>query len=309
MSSGLRGDRRLVVIGLAALAGCAEVPTQPAPAPAPLVAARPSAHEERVRQAVAKHQKLAREYRQAGDLASAAVQWQLVTLLAPGDAAARQELAAVRAEIARRVQENLAAGDAALRAGDADKAAEATLRALALDPDNAEAAKDLREIEGRRAARIQAARAAKAGGTNGPAMAAAPAAPAANGGQRPTAAAARPAAPAPAAARAPAPAAATAVADGYGYEQPLEMFKAGDTVGGLRDLRRYVDANPGDRAARAKIGGAVYDRAIELEAQGAREQAFTLYEQAVALRGEPGLGWNLRIQSLRKSLSDRPGRT
>jgi tetratricopeptide (TPR) repeat protein len=45
-------------------------------------------------------------------------------------------------------------------------------------------------------------------------------------------------------------------------------------------------------------------RAREVEAQGAREEAFTLYEQAVALRGEPGLGWNLRIQSLRKSLSE-----
>jgi tetratricopeptide (TPR) repeat protein len=296
MSIRSRGERRFLVLGLAALAGCAEIPTQPAPAP--FSAPRPSAHEERVRQAIAKHQRLAREYRQAGDLASAEVQLQLVTLLAPGDAAARQELAAMRSETARRAQENLSAGNAALRAGDMDKAADAMLRALALDPDNEEAAKELREIEKRRAARIQAARAGKAGGTNGAAIAAAPAAaPTTNGHPRPVA----PRTAAPAVAQTAAPA---VTAEGYSYEVPLEMFKAGDSVGGLRDLHRYVDANPGDRAARMKIGAAVYDRAIELEAQGAREQAFSLYEQAVALRGEPGLGWNLRIQSLRKSLSE-----
>jgi tetratricopeptide (TPR) repeat protein len=296
MSVRAHGERRLLVLGLAALAGCAEIPTQPAPAP--LSAPRLSAHEERVRQAIAKHQRLAREYRQADDLASAETQLQLVTLLAPGDAAARQELAAIRGETARRVQESLSAGNAALRTGDTDKAADAMLRALALDPDNEEAAKELREIEKRRATRIQAGRAAKAGGTNGAAVAAAPtAAPTTNGNHRPAA----PRTAAPAGAQA---AVLPVTAEGYGYEVPLEMFKAGDTVGGLRDLQRYVDANPGDRAARTKIGAAVYDRAIELEAQGAREQAFALYEQAVTLRGEPGLGWNLRIQSLRKSLSD-----
>jgi tetratricopeptide (TPR) repeat protein len=109
--------------------------------------------------------------------------------------------------------------------------------------------------------------------------------------------------PRPAAPR-PAVTAPATTADVYDYEQPLEMFRAGDTAGGLRDLRRFVDANPGDKAARNKIGAAVYDRARDLEAQGAREEAFTLYEQAVALRGEPGLGWNLRIQALRRTLGE-----
>jgi len=231
-----------------------------------------------VRQSIARHQQLAREYRQSGDLASAAIQWQLVTLLAPGDGSAKQELAATRAEITRRVQENLGAGSAALKAGDYDRASEAMLKVMALDPENAEAAKDLREIERRRAAKVQAARAAK---VNGESVAY-------NGRAQPSRASA-PATPAP---------------EAVDSELPLEMFKAGDTEGGLRDMRRYVDANPSDKAARNKLGTAVFDRARELEAQGSREQAYALYEQAVALRGEPGIGWNLRIQTLRKSLSD-----
>jgi hypothetical protein len=62
MSSRLRGCRRLLVVALATLAGCAEVPPQPS---APVFfAPKPSAHEERVRQAVARHQQLARGSRQ-----------------------------------------------------------------------------------------------------------------------------------------------------------------------------------------------------------------------------------------------------
>jgi tetratricopeptide (TPR) repeat protein len=267
---------RSLVVGLALLAGCAQVPL--APPDAPKAAPRLSPQDERVRLAVAKHQQLAAQYRQAGDLAAAATQYQILTLLAPNDGTFRTELAATRAEIGRRVKENLAAGNAALRSGDADRAADAMLKVLALDPENAEAAKDLREIEMQRLSRIQAGRAAKAGGAGA----------VANGTPR------------AAAQRTPA----TAASDAYELEQPLEMFKAGDTAGGLRDLKAYVDANPNDRAARNRIGNAVYDKAREQEDQGSREQALALYEQAVALRGEPGLGWAPRIQALKKTLGN-----
>jgi tetratricopeptide (TPR) repeat protein len=276
MSSGVRFHRRSLIAGLALLAGCAQLP--PAPPPEPGGAPRLSPQDERIRAAIAKHRQLARQYKDAGDLAAAATQFQILALLAPNDHTFRNDLVATRAEIDRRVRENLAAGNAALRSADADRAADAMLKVLALDPENAEAATQLREIEKQRLARIQASRAAKAGGGA-----------AANGAQR-----------AAAAPRAPA----TAASEAYDLEQPLEMFKAGDTVGGLRDLRGFVDANPNDKAARNRIGTAVYDRARELEDQGSREQALAFYDQAVALRGEPGLGWTVRIQSLRKSLGN-----
>ena len=90
----------------------------------------------------------------------------------------------------------------------------------------------------------------------------------------------------------------------YDLEQPLEMLRAGDVNGGLRELRAYVDANPGNRAARQKIGAAVADRARELQTKGSREQAYQLYEQAVALRGESTPEWNTQMQALRRALSD-----
>jgi tetratricopeptide (TPR) repeat protein len=260
----------LLSVGLALLAACAEVP----PAPAPATRAAP--HDEQLARAIARHQQLAQQYKQSGDLAAAAAQWQILTVLAPGEGTYSRELAETRALIDRRARENLAAGTAALKNGETDRAAEAMLRVLALDPQNADAAQVLRDIEKRRLARIQAGRAAK---VNEAAAAA----------SSRTAAARQ---------------STSDVGDAYSLEQPLEMFRAGDTAGGLRDLRRFVDANPNDKAARIRVGTVVYDRAKELEAQGQREQALGLYEQAVALRGDAAPGWTARIQALKKALGD-----
>jgi tetratricopeptide (TPR) repeat protein len=161
----------------------------------------------------------------------------------------------------------------AMNAGDLDRASATMLRALALDPSQPDAAKMLREIDRRRLTRIQADKAAKA---------------------TPQGEAARSAS----AARA-----SSEVNDGFDIEQALEMVRAGDTSNGLRDLRAYVDANRGNRAARQRIGNAVADRARELEDQGAREQAVTLYEQAVALRGDANAPWAGRMNALKKTLS------
>ena len=158
------------------------------------------------------------------------------------------------------------------------------LAVLSLEPDNADAAKSLREIEKRRQAKVQASRAARVGATaaaNGQAVAAPRAMNGAANGGGPNG----------------------NVADGYDLEQPLEMFRAGDTVDGLRDLRRYVDANPGDRAGRTRIGTVVYERALE-EEKASKEQALPLFEQAVSLRGEPAPGWSAHIQGVRKALAE-----
>ena len=151
-----------------------------------------------------------------------------------------------------------------MAAGDLDRASRAMLRVLALDPNQPDAAAALREIDRRRLTRIQADRAAKVGRIEdtvaiaGAARAQATANNNDGGGG----------------------------GDGFDLEQALQMLRAGDTTGGLRDLKAFVDANPGNRAARQRIGAAVADRARELEDQGSREQALKLYEQANALRGE-----------------------
>jgi len=197
------------------------------------------------------------------------VQWHLVVLLAPTERKYQRELDTVNAAIRQGVREQLQAGNAALKGGDNERATQAMLRVLALDPANDEAAKALREIDRQRISRIQGDRAQKL---------------------RPVDVAASKSA--------------SGDAGVYDLEQPLEMLRAGDVSGGLRELRAYVDANPGNRAARQKIGTAVAERARELQSKGSREQAYALYEQAVSLRGESTPEWTAQMQALRKALSE-----
>ena len=264
---------RLVVVASLAVAGCAQVPADrpPAAPAAPAVSAAPASRP--LGDAIVRHRKLADDARRAGDLASAAQQLQILTVLAPDDQSFSRELAEVRATIDKEARDSVLAGTAALSAGDLDRAGAAMLRALALDPSQPDAAKALREIDRRRLTRIQADKAAKVAQQGEP--------PARNSATR----------------------AQAEVNDGFDIEQAIEMLKAGDASNGLRDLRAYVEANPNNRAARQRIGNAVADRARELEDQGAREQAANLYEQAVALRGDANAPWAARMTALRKKLS------
>lgn len=246
-------------------------------APPPVGAPAPSAPSVGgpVADEIARHRKLADTARQSGDLAAAATQWQILTLLAPDDDAFRRELATTRAAIAREVRDQLAGGSAAMSAGDLDRANLAMLHVLALDPTQQEAAKTLREIDRRRITRIQADRAAKVRGDDMAAVRGTP--------------------------RTSSPAAESA--DGFDIEQAIEMFRAGDAAGGMRDMKSFVDANPGSRGVRQRIGTVVAERGRELENQGAREQALVLYEQASALRGDGNGAWVARIAPLKKALS------
>jgi tetratricopeptide (TPR) repeat protein len=264
------------------LAACAQAPIQTPPPPAPQAAPAPS--DTTLAATIARYRQSAQRAEQAGDLAAAERDWHVVALLAPDDSAVRAQHDAVRAAIRRGVRENLQAGNAALTAGDPDRASAAWLKVLGLDPDNAEALKALREIDrqklqrvaGGRAARVNQATAGTANGSTG------------TNGSTGRQVAAR----------------TNESVESYDIDQRIEMFRAGDLDGGLREFRAFVDANPGNDAARARIATVVYQRAGELEGKGSREQALTLYEQAVSLRGKPVAEWNSRMQSVRKALSD-----
>ena len=263
----MRLQNAMALCGVVLLGACAQAPVVTNP---PLDLPRASPADDGRKQTIARHQHLAQQARDGGDLASAAIQWHIVVLLAPGVTRYRREQEAVNAAIRQGVRDQLQVGNAALKSGDNERATQAMLRVLALDPTNDEAAKTLRDIDRQRVSRIQGERAQKL---------------------RPVDIAALKSG------------ASEAVAL-YDLEQPLEMLRAGDVNGGLRELRAYVDANPGNRAARQKIGAAVADRARDLQSKGSREQAYMLYEQAVALRGETTPDWTVQIQVLRKALSD-----
>ena len=276
--------RAAAAVAVAVLVGaCAQAPTAPEePAPAPLIRSDGARDE-----AVRRHRELAREARAAGARATAVDHLHVVAMLAPGDEAARRDAETLRAEIQRGVRENLEAGRAAMRSGDNAKASTAFLHVLALEPRNAEAARNLREIDRQNMARAQANRAARVRVEDLFA----------------DARAARAAPPAGYAAAPAAAASATGVANDYDLEQRIEMLRAGDSATALRELKAWVDAHPKDRAGRQRVGAAVAERAKELEARGQREAALGLYEQALALRGEPQAEWSSRIASLRKSVA------
>jgi tetratricopeptide (TPR) repeat protein len=253
------------------LAACAEIPTTPQPE-----AAKTSPADASIASAIAAHRQQAEHDASVGDLAGAAREWHILTLLAPGNAqfAARRE--ATRTAIAQGVRENLQSGNAALRGGDADRASAAMLKVLALDPDNSEAMKALRDLDRQKLSRIQNNRAARAT-------------------QAANAAANRPA---------PGSAATADASESYDIDQPIEMFRAGDVDGGLKELRAFVDANPDNQPARQRIASIVYERGREAEGKGAREQALMLYDQASTFRGKPLPEWTEQAQKLRKALSD-----
>ncbi len=264
----------MALTGVLLLAACAQAPVDITP----LADARRASPADDARgQAIDRHRQLAQRARETGDFATAALEWRVVVLLAPEEPKYRRELESVNAAIREGVREQLHIGNVALKGGDNERATQAMLRALALDPANEEAARALREIDHQRIARIQTDRAQKLRPVDINAL--------------------------KASANAASSAASEAVAQ-YDLEQPLEMLRAGDVNGGLRELRAYVDANPGNRAARQRIGNAVAESARELASKGSREQAYRLYEQAVALRGETTPEWAGQMQALRKNLSN-----
>ena len=193
---------------------------------------------------------LARQHLAAGDPRAAAVEWQILTLLAPQNPDFRRELAASRDAAQRGARERLDAARAAQRNGQAERAVEAYVQALASNP-----------ATPRPHGRCASSTASAMPGSR----------PIARPGRRTTMAA--PARTAPG----------DGPGDGYDLDQALEMLAAGDLAGGLRDLKAWVEANPRQRATRQRIGAAVYDKGRELEAAGAREQALSAYESAVAL--------------------------
>lgn len=258
----MRGQSRWLPIVAIAAAGCAQQPPAPERAPAP----PPARARSDVDRAIEARIALARRHQAAGNPRAAAAEWQVLTLLAPDDPEFRRELAASRDAARRLAQERLDAARAAQRNGQAERALEAYVQALAFDPGNDEAARALRELDRQRFARIQQDRAARARNE---------------------------------AATAPRPA-----ADAYDVDQALELLAAGDLAGGLRDLKAWVDAHPRQRATRQRIGTAVFDKGRELEAAGARDQALIAYEAAVTLHGEAPAAWTARIAALRKSIAD-----
>lgn len=226
---------------------------------------------------IAQRQQLAKRLATDGDLAAAAAHWQVLTILDPDDAGFRKELQSTRSAASRLAASHYTNGMAALNNGETDEAARLMLRVLALQPDNADAMKVLRNIETERIARVQSARAnrvrkneelAKKNGQDAgsPDM--------------------------------------TEYRRSYDLEQTIELFVAGDALGGLRELHRYVVANPKEKAGRKRISEVVFEQAQKFDTGATRERAAFLYEEAIKFRAEPTPAWDARLATTRKALAN-----
>jgi tetratricopeptide (TPR) repeat protein len=261
--------RTAIAVACAALAACVPAPPIEDSEPPAVRTVPPAAGSSYRGAAILRHARLAAAAREAGDLAAAADHEEVLVLLAPEDPARRKALQGTREAIRRATRAQAESGLAARRTGDLGAARDAFLRVLALDPDNADAAKALREIDFAVMAKSQSDRAARVRATDDIIASAK-----------------------------------TRAAESFDLEQRLELVRAGDLNAGLRELRSWVDANPGDRASRQRIGAAVAEKARELESKAQREAALGLYEQAASLAGAGTPEWTQRMQALRKALGE-----
>jgi tetratricopeptide (TPR) repeat protein len=138
---------RVALLGMLALAGCASAPAPPAVTMDDEVAPLPP------RQAVGAdgfEQRLRERALQAGrqgQLLEAATSWEILTVLRPGQREYRDRLEETRELIDQALPDRLQRGAQAFKRGELDAAAAHYIAALALAPDNAQAADALRNIE------------------------------------------------------------------------------------------------------------------------------------------------------------------
>ena len=260
------------------LAACADMPVPPPRVDMPLSqlrAATPQSTDARLGDSLEQRRQIARQRFADGDLAAAAAQWQILVLLAPDEASFRQELEATQSTLTRSAAAAYQSGLTALKQGDSDEAARLMLRVLALDPEHVQAGQILRKIEKERIARIQSEKANRAR-------------------REDERLAIRPQ---------PTISRTTEYRRSFDLEQTIELFVAGDESGGLRELRRYVEANPDDKVGRNRISAIVAEQAQKLDTAATRERAASLYEQAVSLRGEAPPAWASHLDVLRKTLA------
>ena len=148
-----RPSAPLLAAGLLALAGCASAPPS---GPAAEHAAPASSGQQE--QAIGRFEGLQRvralQLEDEGQWADAAWTWEVLVVLRPAHAPYRERAAALRQRIAAAVAEQLDRAEAALRRGAPDQAATHYLRALALQPDHAQAADALRALERERNRRM-----------------------------------------------------------------------------------------------------------------------------------------------------------
>lgn len=135
------------------LTGCAGTPPS-RPGAEPLALPLPGQQEQAIGRFEGEQRVRALQFEDEGQWADAAWTWEVLVVLRPAHAPYRERAAALRQRIALAVAEQLERAQAAQRRGAPDQAATHYLRALALQPDHAQAADALRALERERNRRL-----------------------------------------------------------------------------------------------------------------------------------------------------------
>ena len=286
MSGWLGASRLIAPISALVLASCASGPEpaappqeRPAVSPAPATVQDPHPRsppptelplEQRERETA---ERLMQEARWT----EAIPHWEVLEVLHPDQPAYTKKLAEAKSHAGSIAAEHLQQARQARQQGQNDRAFVLYLKVLSANPDSAEAAQALREMEkdGARRAYVGAlsrggSNEAMAGvrrGSNGP--------PPPSAGER------------------------------GDLDSAIMLLHQGDTVAAVQALEGYVRKNPRDDLGRRTLQDAYVELARQRTQEGKKEEALAYLEKAQAMRdGKSSQGLSRSIQSLRKEIAE-----
>ena len=213
------------------------------------------------------HREKALRLQQQQRWADAAVEWEILTLLAPQNVEYRNQQREARARIAKGVDESLKSADEARQRGDLAAANHAYLRALSFDPANTTAAEALSRIEQESHRQNMRTRVAQMSKDATP--------------PRPTTASER-----------------------RDLEFGVLLLRQGDYTGSIKTLEKYLRGSPKDELARRYLADAHFQLGQQRLEQGKKEDALSQLENAKGTHEQDAAELKASIDTIRKALSE-----
>jgi hypothetical protein len=283
MSRWLGAGRLIAPIGALVLASCASGPEPVAPqerpitSPVPTRVAHPRPPPPTELALEQRERETAERLMQEGRWTEAIPHWEVLQLLHPDQPAYAKKLADAKARASTAATEHLLQARQARQQGQNDRAFVLYLKVLSADPDNAEAAQALREIEQDSTRRAYVGALSRGGnneamagvrrGSNGP--------PPPSAGER------------------------------GDLDSAIALLHQGDAVAAVQTLESYVRKNPRDDLGKRTLQDAYVELSRQRGQEGKKEEALTYLDKAQALRdGKTGPGLTRPIQSLRKEIAE-----
>jgi tetratricopeptide (TPR) repeat protein len=266
------GVRWEITLLAALLAACAGTPTAELPTPQTFSPIPPTA---RLADFESSYSERAVALSREGRWAEALPLWEILVLLRPDSQDYRAQLERTQEQIGQVVAERLKAADKTRHAGDLERATLQYLRVLSVDPQNADAARALREIEAERVKRAYLLK---------PRVLANRSSAERNGARNSVAQPAN---------------------DPAGeLEIGVVQFRQGDYAGSVQTLEKYFRAHPRDDNARSYLADAYQQVGLASLREGRKEEALGQLEKAQQLGPSDPAEVSKAVRSVRQALGE-----